>query len=113
VVADGGDGLGMPGDSPPTTSRWNPSYPLNARTVVYCLLAGVLFSWPLSFVADEHVLFEPPQGLQEVYPYAVLASFVLLPIWCEFAVKRYRFLWLLGPLCLLALLYALLMPTMK
>jgi len=95
-------------------ATWNPKIPLNCRTAIFCFLIGSVFSAPVGLVPTKYLLFEPPESLTRLYPPVVIASFLLLPFWCAFAVRQYSPLPALGTITfVVGILAGLLFPAIS
>jgi hypothetical protein len=70
----------------------NPPIPLNARTVIYCILMGLVLSAPLGMFPEGHLLFEPPSAAKRIYLTSVSASYFLLPFWALFSMRKHPLL---------------------
>jgi len=80
--------LAMNAGEPPQDDL-NPRIPLNFRTVIFCFLMGTVLSTVVGMM-DFPRPFETPDSWWRVYSFLGIGSFVLLPIWSFFVLRRYK-----------------------
>ncbi len=71
--------------------------PRDFRTFILSFLVGSVLSFPIGFVFAFTIRpFEPPTWVEPIYFGVVIPSFVLLPLWSHFALRRQPILRRLG-----------------
>jgi hypothetical protein len=70
--------------------QWNPSLPFNFRTVVFCFLAAAVCSPAITASVPPEWVHPLPTKYGHIPVIVLLISYLLLPLWSAFAVRKYK-----------------------